>query len=192
MTDTSSNSEKAELRRHAAATRSQLIPSADLEDALAANILSLKQSWRGLTVAGYWAMRNELSLTPALLALAGQGATLALPVTEPDSMSFRQWDGGDLVEGSFGIMEPPASSPDITPDVVLVPLLAFDRKGNRLGYGKGYYDRALADLKAVNPTVLAVGIAFAEQICLFPLPAEPHDYKLDLVATPLQVFDFRH
>lgn len=104
-------------------------------------------------------------------------------------MIFRVWDGKTpLVSGGFGLMEP-GEGAAILPDIVLVPLLAFDRRGHRLGYGKGYYDTALADLRA-QKDIRAIGVGYGEQAVLFNLPSEPHDQKLDMMITPHGITDF--
>ena len=111
--------------------------------------------------------------------------TCALPCVEEGSriLQFARWtDQSEMTSGKFDILEP-AEKGYITPDIVLVPLLAFDRKGHRLGYGGGYYDATLAALRAEH-TIIAVGLAYAQQACLFNLPTEPHDQKLDWVITP--------
>lgn len=184
---------KRAMRATARAERARIAPSADLEDALVAPVLALKTNWQNVVVAGYMPIRHELSPLAVLEALAAHGAHLALPaVIPPDQMVFRAYDDHHPLEAGFAeTLHPPATSPVVQPDVVLVPLLAFDRKGTRLGYGGGHYDRALMRLRADHPDALAVGIAYGEQMCLFPLPFGAYDQRLDLVITPQQVFDFR-
>jgi 5-formyltetrahydrofolate cyclo-ligase len=134
-------------------------------------------------VSAFWAINDEVPTLPLLERLASAGIATALPVMcgfgKP--LEFRQWaPGAPLAEAKWGIMEPVAA-PEIFPDLVFVPLLAFDRRGNRLGYGAGFYDRTLARLRA-RQSILAVGVAFAVQE--FPaIPAEPYDEKLDYVLT---------
>ena len=124
--------------------------------------------------------------------LAGRGASLALPAISARNaaLAFRQWRPGDaLVRGLFGISEPPASALEVIPDIVLVPLAAFDRAGHRVGYGGGYYDRTFARLRQVKP-VIAIGLAFAVQE-IPQVPALSHDVRLDFVLTETDIFDFR-
>jgi 5-formyltetrahydrofolate cyclo-ligase len=135
-------------------------------------------------VAGYWPVGSELDIRPLLDHLVGQGRTVALPVAGPrgTALRFFAWDPGRvLVAGRFAIPEPDPQQPEVEPAVVLVPLLAFDRTGQRLGYGAGYYDRTLAGLRASRP-VLAVGVAFAIQE-IGRVPGDGFDQPLDWIVT---------
>ncbi|HSK40210.1 MAG TPA: 5-formyltetrahydrofolate cyclo-ligase [Arenibaculum sp.] len=135
-------------------------------------------------VSGYWPIGFELDVLPLLRHFAREGHVCALPVGEGRGMplSFRAWVPGDpLVAAGFGIMVPPPSSPAVTPRVVLVPLLAFDRAGYRLGYGAGYYDRTLAELRDRGP-VTAVGVAYAGQE-VPEVPRDEYDQRLDWLVT---------
>jgi 5-formyltetrahydrofolate cyclo-ligase len=119
-----------------------------------------------------------------LLRLLAAGWDCALPaVPAPGAaLAFRRWrPDHDLVAGGYGIPEPPPSAPPLRPAALLVPLLAFDRAGHRLGQGAGHYDRTLAELRAAGP-LLALGLAFAVQEEP-ALPAEPHDQRLDWIVT---------
>ena len=137
----------------------------------------------GPIVAHYLPIRDELSPAPLMQRLSYAGARSALPRVEEDgSMSFRLWETGEtLVEGPHNLLQPPKSAAFATPSLVLVPLLAFDAMGNRLGYGKGHYDRALAKLREKG-RAFACAIAFKAQM-VDALPAEPHDQPLDWAAT---------
>ena len=135
---------------------------------------------KGAIIAGYWPMGEELDPRPLMLALASRGHAMALPVTPPrgQPLAFRAWvPGAALRPGPMGTSEPVAGE-ELRPDVVLVPLLAFDRAGRRLGYGGGYYDRTLAEL----PGAKAIGIAYAGQE-MPEVPAGPQDFRLPLIAT---------
>lgn len=137
-----------------------------------------------LTVAGYHPMGNEADILPALSTLAAAGHATALPVVTGRAwpLVFRLWrPGHPLVPGAFRIMEPMGDAPLVQPDIVLVPLLAFDRAGYRLGYGGGFYDRTLEVLRAEAPT-LAVGIGYAGQ-GVDKLPIDAYDQKLDWIVT---------
>ncbi len=138
-------------------------------------------------VGGYHALRSELDPLPLLTSLDAKGFRIALPRTEKGTtLSFREWKPGAALErGKFGLAEPPRDQPAMLPRIIFVPLVAFDPKGNRLGYGAGYYDRSLRDMRA-RQHVLAVGLAFDEQECT-QIPREPQDEPLDMVLTPSRV-----
>ncbi|MBN9004501.1 MAG: 5-formyltetrahydrofolate cyclo-ligase [Rhizobiales bacterium] len=145
-----------------------------------------------MVVAGYAPIRSEIDPVQLMQKFAGRGATLALPAISARNASlvFRQWTPGDaLVRGMFGISEPPATALKVIPDIVLVPLAAFDRAGHRVGYGGGYYDRTFARLRQLKP-VTAIGLAFAAQE-IPQVPALSHDVRLDFVLTETDIFDFR-
>ena len=139
-------------------------------------------------VSAYWPMRSEMDPRPLARALAACGATLALPAFVGGRMLFRVWSHDEvLVPAGFGTHEPPPSAAAVSPTLVLAPLLAFDRRGGRLGWGKGYYDRALAELDAAavagrGRRPLVVGIAFACQE-VEQVPMSAHDRPLDAVVT---------
>jgi 5-formyltetrahydrofolate cyclo-ligase len=137
-------------------------------------------------------LKSEINPLPLMKKLAAAGAALALPKIagrgKPLIMRAWQW-GAPLDAGQWGIREPKADAPEVEPDIVLVPLLAFDRAGHRIGYGAGYYDMTLASLRAHKP-VAAIGLAFAAQE-VTTVPATPHDARLDLVLTEHEVIDFR-
>jgi 5-formyltetrahydrofolate cyclo-ligase len=139
-------------------------------------------------VAAYWPLRSEADPRPLAQALAAAGARLCLPVVDGEQMQFRAWDGSeaDLVPAGFGSFGPAATAEPLVPTLVLVPLLGFDARGHRLGWGKGYYDRYLAQrAAAAKPPAgrpFAVGVAFASQQ-VPAIPNEAHDVPLDAVLT---------
>jgi 5-formyltetrahydrofolate cyclo-ligase len=138
-------------------------------------------------------MPREFDVRYIIDDLLSRGVALALPVPSRESrvMRFLRWDGtSDLVKGSFGTFVPDGND-YVVPDIVIVPMLAFDRKGARLGRGGGHYDATIAQLRGENKNLLTVGVAYAAQAVLFPLPVEPHDQKMDMVVTPKGVHDFR-
>jgi 5-formyltetrahydrofolate cyclo-ligase len=146
----------------------------------------------GAVVAGYSPIRSEVDPAPLMRKLAAQGAQLALPVitARGQSLRFRVWSADDrLLQGPLGILEPSPAAAEITPDIVLVPLAAFDRAGHRIGYGAGHYDRTLAQLHK-SKGFAAIGLAFAAQQ-VKTVPALQHDVALDYVLTETKVFDFR-
>jgi len=139
----------------------------------------------GHTVAGYWPMGDELDPRPLMEALAHRGVHVALPaVAEREApLTFRRWWPGQPLEpGPHGTAHPPEREQAVTPDILLVPLLAFDDAGYRLGYGGGYYDRTLAALEGCGHPVLAVGVAYSDQRDP-TLPREAHDRPLDWLVT---------
>ncbi len=160
----------AAARVHAAERLVELIGGLDLR--------------RDAVIAGFWPIRSEIDPRPALEMLAARGHGLALPVVLPDRrlMIFRRWRPGEaLVAAPFGLSEPSADAPEVDPDVVLMPLAAFDRRGQRIGYGGGYYDRALERLERTTAPFkigLAHGVQEIERV-----PVEPHDRRLDLILT---------
>ncbi len=170
---------KAEARRLALARRKGADPAAN-GAALARHILSQCPPPPGAVVAGYWPMGDEVDVRPLLAALAQRGHALALPATPPrgQPLSFRRWRPGDALRpGPLGTSFP-AEGDEMRPDWLLVPLLAFDRAGRRLGYGGGYYDRTLAAL----PGAAAIGCAHSVQE-VPEVPAGPEDVRLARVAT---------
>ncbi len=148
---------------------------------------------RASVVSGFWPIKDEVSTLPLLERLAGQGIATALPVMvgRDKPLTFRAWKPGEpLAEVQMKIMEPPPEAPEVLPDLLFVPLAAFDRKGGRLGYGAGYYDRTLAKLRGLK-RIVAVGVAFEVQE-LQDLPQEPHDEPLDYVLTERILISCRH
>jgi 5-formyltetrahydrofolate cyclo-ligase len=184
--------EKATLRTAALARRDALgeEPRVAAAEAIAARGLPVDIK-PGTVVAGYSPIRNEIDPAPLMQALAANGARLALPVVPArgKSLIFRAWSPRDrLMLGPLGILEPSPAAAELVPDIVLVPLAAFDRAGHRIGYGAGHYDFTLAHLH--KRKTLAIGLAFAAQ----QIPAVPvagHDVMLDLVLTENETIDFR-
>jgi 5-formyltetrahydrofolate cyclo-ligase len=184
---------KADVRR-AALERRSAIPGATraaFASRAAEEGLALAQRHKSRVAAGYWPIRGEADPLPLLSALTAAGLTTALPVIagRGKPLTFRLWRPGDpLVAGPLGLQEPPPQSPPIEPDLLFVPLAAFDRGGHRIGYGAGYYDATLTALAAKQP--LAIGLAFSTQEVAF-VPAEPHDHPLAFVITERETIDCR-
>ncbi len=177
-------SDKAELRRRLRALRRQLLAADPQAAERAAARLPLDRLPPFQSFSGYHAMGSELDPTPLVRRLAETGATPALPVAEQRDapLEFREWDPGEgLQPDAFGIPAPPVWRAAVTPDLVVAPLLAFDRHGNRLGQGAGHYDRTIANLRATKP-VFVLGLAYAGQE-VENLPAELHDERLDAILT---------
>jgi 5-formyltetrahydrofolate cyclo-ligase len=184
---------KAALRRAALARRDALPPAERMAAALAIAKRGLPvKVMPGNVVSGFSPLKSEVSPLPLLRRFADAGAGLALPVVagRGQPLVMRAWSfGAPLVSGVWGIREPPADAPEVFPDILIVPLLAFDRHGHRIGYGAGYYDMTIARLRAMKP-VTAIGIAFAAQE-IAAVPATPRDARLDLVLTEHGAIDFR-
>ncbi|MEM6413258.1 MAG: 5-formyltetrahydrofolate cyclo-ligase [Pseudomonadota bacterium] len=143
----------------------------------------------GAVVAIYHPLKDELDTKPLAQALLDNGVPLALPVVTGtnEPLIFKAFkEGDDLVQGAFGVMTPTDAAPTIIPSIVVTPLLGFTKKGLRLGYGGGFYDRTLANLKQQGD-VLAVGFAFGAQE-LNKLPQEPTDQYLDWIVTERGAF----
>ena len=172
---------KRAARIAAKARRAGCDPS--LGAALARLVLAKAPPPAGATVAGFWPIGDEIDLCPLLRALSARGHPLVLPVTprRGERLRFRRWHpGAPLRPEPFGTFAP--EGPEAEPDVLLVPLLAFDRAGRRLGYGGGFYDRTLAAL----PGAIALGCAYAAQE-IPEVPAGPHDIRLPVIATEQDV-----
>jgi 5-formyltetrahydrofolate cyclo-ligase len=193
MPDSAPAAIKAELRQQALARRDGL-PAAERAQA-AATIAERPFPVAlapGTIVAGFMPMKSEINPLPLLRKLADAGARLALPVVDGRGkpLIMRAWGLGEpLAAGVWGIREPPPAAPQVAPDILIVPLLAFDRAGHRIGYGAGYYDMTIAGLRE-QKAVVAIGIAFADQE-IAAVPATPHDAPLDLVLTEREVIDLR-
>lgn len=174
------------LRTHYRATREHLTV-AQVQQASAAackNLESLDLSSKFSHVGAYQSFRNEIDIHAFLGVLRAQGCHTYLPrIAAPGTLDFIAADDStQLVAGTFGILEPagkPVSSNLI--DLFLVPAIAFDRQGQRLGFGKGFYDRILHSEGSRRPT--AIGIAYHWQITDEPLPAEEHDIAMDIIVT---------
>lgn len=139
---------------------------------------------RGWTVSGYWPIRDEIDIRRLLAGLHEEGMQCTLPVVRGrgEPLAFRRWRPGDVLEpGGFGLSEPSRGAPELSPRIVLTPLLAVDSRGNRLGYGGGYYDLTLRRLRARQP-VVAVGVAFEAQR-VADVPHGGGDEPLDWLVT---------
>jgi 5-formyltetrahydrofolate cyclo-ligase len=175
---------KAAARQAAAARRAGSDPA--LGARLTEHVLARIALPAGAIVAGYWPINDEIDIRPLLQALAERGHAIGLPVTgrRGEALVFRAWHPGEpLLAGRFGTSHP--AGPEVTPAVLLMPLLAFDGLGNRLGYGGGFYDRTIARL----PRALRIGCAYAVQE-LDSLPTGPYDQRLHAIATERGVRHF--
>src|SRR5262249_23610797 len=170
---------KTEIRRDAVARRDAL-PAAERAAAaatIAARPLPVAVP-AGAIVSGFSPLKSEINPVPLMRAFAEAGAGLALPVVagRGKPLIMRAWHfGAPLVAGVWGIREPPPEAPEVFPDILIVPMLAFDRTGHRIGYGAGYYDMTIARLRSVKP-VIALGIAYAVQE-IAEIPVTPRDAR---------------
>lgn len=181
----SSPSDKADLRRAALAARD------GLDAAWRANVsVDLVRFAgdigvaRGTRVSGFWPIRSEIDPRPLMASLEQRGAQLCLPaVVDRTTIVFRRYVSGDpLVDGGFGTAAPGPNAPECDPQIMLVPLSAFDGDGNRIGYGAGHYDRAVARLIEQGRKPVLIGLGFECQR-MPGVPAEAHDVPLDAVVT---------
>jgi 5-formyltetrahydrofolate cyclo-ligase len=187
------DSPKARLREQAFARRDALLANerAAAAEAIAARPFPVTIT-TGMIVSGFSPMKTEINPLPLLRKAAQLGARLALPVTAGRGrpLIMRAYAFGDeLARGQWGIREPKAEAPEVVPDILIVPLAAFDRAGHRIGYGAGYYDMTINALRA-KKKVIAMGIAFAAQE-IASVPATERDARLDFVLTEREVIDFR-
>lgn len=184
---------KSELRRRAEAERSLLhAGGTDAGARIAANFSAVPIPAASI-VGAYVPIRSEADCLILVRRLREAGHKIALPRIQAKNrpLHFHEWPAGKTpIEGSYRVPEPAPGWPEAVPSIVLVPLLAFDASGHRIGYGGGYYDRTLRALRAAGP-VLAVGIAFAGQK-MDALPADSGDQKLDWVVTETAARKFEH
>jgi 5-formyltetrahydrofolate cyclo-ligase len=183
-----------ELLRNEALLRRDALPAAQRQ--AAAETIATRQFPvavpRGAVVSGFMPMKSEINPLPLLKRLAAEGAKLALPVVagRGKPLIMRAWEfGAPLDAGVWGIRQPKADAPEIDPDILIVPLAAFDRAGHRIGYGAGYYDMTITRLRKIKPvTVIGIGFALQE---IPRVPATERDARLDLVLTEREIIDFR-
>ncbi len=178
---------KRELRERQKARREEALERGgpQLNDDLTREGLALLGNRPAGVVSGYYPMAGEIWPLPLMRSLKAKGHELALPVMQgkTDPLLFRTWAPGDeLIAGVWGIRQPAPSQAVVLPDILLVPLLAFDARGYRLGYGGGYYDRTLRDLRQRKP-ILAVGIGL-DELEVDAVPHLDYDERLDWILTP--------
>lgn len=177
---------KRELRREALARRDALDPFWRIEASLeiaetAKDRIGLEP---GAIVSGFWPMRSEVDIRPAMFALRENGARLCLPaILDKQTIVFRELvRGAPMVEMGFGTVGPHEEADVLDPAIMLVPLAAFDSRGHRIGYGAGYYDRAIARLTEAGHAPRLIGIAFdCQEVC--EVPDEPHDVVIPEILT---------
>lgn len=177
---------KAALRMERLALRDSMTPEARIEASLrmldhAGDIIEFEP---GQMISGFWPIRSEVDIRPLMARLRERGARLCLPVIlDKKTIVFRELvPGAPVVETGFGTTGPGEDAPVVDPDVMLVPLSAFDKAGHRIGYGAGYYDRAIERLRQKGHMPRLIGIAFDCQE-VASVPAQPHDVALDAMLT---------
>jgi 5-formyltetrahydrofolate cyclo-ligase len=175
---------KRQARSRAAKHRDAIHPQARAEAGAALAARGLPDGLKRAIASGFHPYLSEISVLELFGRLALEGWITALPVVVGKSqpLIFRRWAPGEtLVSGLWDIQVPPETSPEVLPDVLLVPMLAFDRRGFRLGYGGGFYDRTLAKLRAVKE-VAAIGVAYSAQE-VDEVPRDGHDQPMDWIMT---------
>jgi 5-formyltetrahydrofolate cyclo-ligase len=184
---------KSQIRRDALAKRDALPGEFRMNAAETVALRGLPvEVPAGAVVSGFFPLKTEINPVRLMRRLSAAGAQLALPliVGRGKPLSMRAFTFGDeLIPGQWGILEPSKDAPEVEPDFLIVPLLAFDRVGQRVGYGAGYYDMTITTLRRKKP-VVAIGIAFAAQE-IPQVPATPNDAPLDFVLTEREVIDLR-
>lgn len=182
---------KRSLRREMRERRSRAAQHAvDATARLTALLTAAVAPSPGTIVSGYWPMRDEIDPRGTLSALASLGCRTALPVVRGQGrpLLFRAWDWGDpLIEVDFGVREPVGEAEEVEPDLLLVPMLAFDRGGRRLGYGGGFYDRTLTALRGRH-AIRAIGVAYAAQE-VDAVPTAAYDALLDGICTEVEFIE---
>lgn len=191
MTDPSKETLRYEAIRHR--DRISVFANEDPE-AVCGLFFEAIQPRQDQVIALYWPKDKEFDVRFLLERLLRDGYACALPVVRKGErvLGFARWKDDDPLEDApFGLKQPVVDGSVVwaEPDIVVVPFLAFDRKGYRLGYGGGYYDATLRTLRREKP-IIAIGVGYAQQAVLFNLPVESHDEKLDWVITPLQAHCF--
>jgi len=177
---------KKDLRKRAKARRAEAAAAApDAGDRLCEHLLAEVTFPDHVAVSAYWPMDDEIDTRPAMRTLHARGYAIGLPVMpgKGQPLVFRAWYPDQvLADGGFGTKIPPEDAPVLEPLILLVPLLAFDRAGYRLGYGGGFYDRTLARLRARNSLTRAIGVGYAGQE-IPEVPRDGYDQRLDMIVT---------
>lgn len=179
--------QKQNLREHARRTRSLLSLGPDDLQRFSNLFFQHIDVHNGTVISSYWPIGREFDTHSLMDDCIARGATVALPVIVKNTkiLKFVSWTPkADVEMGAYGICQPVINEHTeyFDPDIVVVPFLAFDRKGYRLGYGGGYYDATIEDLRK-RKNILTVGVGFSKQACLFNLPVEKHDVQLDWIVT---------
>lgn len=185
-------SEKATLRKTMGALRKSLKSKTTDKAAkiLARKVLLLPEMKQAKIISGYMPMGSEMDVLPALKAFHVAHHQICLPVVvaAEKPLIFRSWDfQAELEEADFGVQEPSSASEELIPDVMLIPLLAFDEKCLRIGYGGGFYDRTIAEYKKLGRELVTIGVAFEGQK-VDHVPQEDCDQILDIIVTETEIY----
>ncbi|MAU96826.1 MAG: 5-formyltetrahydrofolate cyclo-ligase [Fulvimarina sp.] len=175
---------KADIRREALARRDAMTETARIEASLAVcDLVTTSVSLRPDVVSGFLPIRSEIDIRPLMMSFADRRARLCVPAIVDGELQFRELvRGAPLEPQGFGTYAPGPDAAVLDPDLMLVPLAAFDRTGGRVGYGRGYYDRAIAAIRARGTRPMLIGVAFAcQEVAAVPMDA--HDVPLDIIAT---------
>jgi len=184
---------KSQLRKDLQQQRNHYHKTHDVTtsgQAILQNLIATSLIGPGAVIGSYWPVKSEVDIRCLLSYFYRQGHTCALPVVQAPKkpLLFREWRPGDLlVSGIYNILTPDETAAPVIPTVLLIPILGFDRHGNRLGYGKGYYDQTLEILRA-HYAITAIGIAFDCQE-VDAIPHLDHDEPMDYIITPTQIIE---
>ncbi len=176
---------KAQLRKERLELRDRIPAETRIEYSLAMATFGEALAFEpGAVISGFLPIRSEADIRPLMARLRERGARLCLPVVlDRETIVFRELlPGAELVSTGFGTRGPGPEAAELDPDILLVPLAAFDGRGHRIGYGAGHYDRAIARLRQKGLDPRLIGIAFACQEVAH-VPFEPHDVRLEAVVT---------
>ena len=183
-----SSSEKDRLRAQALAKRDALQKAdhAAAAERIGEKIWSVRAKIGQGPLSGFWPIRSEIDPRPAMLRFSALGIPLALPVVNGSELVFRRWQPGEaLKRGPFGLSEPFDTAEALDPSAMIVPLAAFDRRGHRIGYGAGFYDKAISRLATLTRP-FTIGVGFSAQK-IDEVPDEAHDIPLDLIITEREI-----
>jgi 5-formyltetrahydrofolate cyclo-ligase len=178
--------ERALARRTSMAEAERVAATAAIAERAGAFIATLRPP----RVSVYWPIGSECGTQALIEKVDALGTVVGLPALADGEIIFRRFVPGDrLIAGPFGTSEPPGDAPLVQPDVIVLPVVAFDRQGWRLGYGRGYYDRAISAMHNAGRRPHLLGIAFSVQE-VEAIPAEPHDARLDCLVTEKETLNF--
>lgn len=187
MSDAALSAAKSGIRKAVLARRAMIdmAVAAPRAQAVAERMMALLARFPIGAITAFRSFGDEIGTAPLLTALDDAGYRIGLPIVigKGKPLVFRQWRPGDVMgSGPYGIEQPLATSPEIEPDILIVPMAAFDKDGYRVGYGGGFYDRSLAALRSKKP-IIAIGLAFDEQE-VEAVPRDAYDARLDYLVTP--------